>query len=840
MHLNRPSKLTPLAAFGVAGLIVAGCLGLTRARAADEPRPDLHQRPLLVVGVNTDNYPYSFAGPREPLQGFAVDTFDAVARVMHLQFRRETGTGPQIGARFARGEFDALQLFSQSPDRESAVDFTVPILTLQGCFFVRDDSMVKKLADLAGQRVAIIGEHSMGAQFLADRHIGALIVQVASPEDALRQVQDGSCVAAFVSQLTAVSVIAHAGIRHVVLFGTSILDYDVRQCFAVHRGDAELLGQLNEGLAIIHRTGEFDEIYRKWFGRLDAARFSREQLIAYSLTILALAFGGALWAYLQQRRLLHKVKRQAAELAGQRALLHALYDHIPTAMALIAIEPTGPKLISLNREAGRLYGIKPGDAANRPVAELDLADGPRLHLEEVLRRRPKGNWIIPYEDHWAKDRRVLEVTIVPLTHDGEGPPRLCVLAQDITSRKQLDAEIAQSRKLRAVGELVGGIAHEFNNLLTPIMLKVGEIQLDWSYDAKLQAEVGVITKAAQRAAELTQRLLTFGRKTEIQSQAVRIDSVVGGCIDLLRHTVDRRIVWETAVPTGLPPLHFNGTDLNQILINLLLNARDTLLDKLGRPHDPAWQPKIQVAVSLLPAEAGEVGKTGPGGIAQSWQRLTVRDNGLGMAPDVLERVFEPFFTTKEVGKGTGLGLATVWHLVTHGGGRVEIESTPGLGSTIHVFIPVWAPEVAVSVERPAAEGPGLAAANVLLVEDEPLVARTVETVLRRRGHRVYTVADGAQAWRHLAVRLSEYDLLVIDVNLPGMSGVELVGLARAQRYGGRMLVMSGRLPLPELNTLAELHVDQVLTKPFTVEQFDRAVRECLVAGGQPARPAAAT
>jgi two-component system cell cycle sensor histidine kinase/response regulator CckA len=833
-------KTFPLAAYGIACLVVAGWFAVPGAAAAETLPGNRHQHPLLTIGASVDNYPYSFVGPSGPLQGFAVDLLDAVARVMQLQVRRETGSGPELATRFARGEFDALQVLSQSPDRESTTDFTVPYLTLQSCLFVRDDRGVKKLGDLAGERIAIVGAHSVGERFLAERRLGTVTVMAASPEDALRKVQDGDCAATFMSQLTAVSVIEHAHLHHLILLGGPNIDYDTRQCFAVHRGDAELLAQLNEGLAIIHRTGEFDQIYRKWFGRIDAPRLSRRQVAAYTVAILALAFGAGLWAYLRQRGLLHKLKRQAAELAGQRALLQALYDHIPTSMALIAIEPEGAKLISLNREAGRLYGIEPGAAANQPIAQLTLADGPRLHLEEVLRRRPKGNWIIPYEDHWAKDRRVLEVTIVPLTHDAGGPPRLCVLAQDITSRKQLDAEIAQSRKLRAVGELVGGIAHEFNNLLTPIMLKVGEIQLDWSYDTKLQGEVDVITKAAQRAAELTQRLLTFGRKTEIQSQAVRIDSVVGGCIDLLRHTVDRRIVWETAVPTGLPPLHFNGTDLNQILINLLLNARDTLLEKLSRPHDPAWTPKIQVAVTLLPDDDSDRGKIVPGGISQGWQRLTVRDNGLGMAPDVLERVFEPFFTTKEVGKGTGLGLATVWHLVTHGGGRVEIESTPGVGSTFHIVLPVWTTAAPAPAERAA---PGIAtthSANVLLVEDEPLVARTVETVLRRRGHRVFTIADGAQAWRHLATRLAEYTLLVIDVNLPGMNGIDLVGLVRAQPFSGRILVMSGRLPLPEPGALAKFHVDQVLAKPFTVEQFDRAVDECLARDQRAAQPTAAS
>ncbi len=701
MHHYPSLQRLPLAAFGLAAVVA--CLGPASVRGEDPAKaPNLAER-VLVVGATPNNYPYSFLGPSGQVEGFSVDLFDAVARAAHLRFGRVVALGNELSVRFAKGEFDALQLFSETPEREEYADFSVPYFTLQSSIFVRERGPIRQLADLAGKKFAMVGYLSMGERLLSDNHVAVQLVHVDSAEEALRAVQNGTCAATFLTQLTALAVIEHAHLHDLVPLGNPYPDYESRQCFAVHRGDAQLLARINEGLAIVHRNGDFDEIYRKWYGRFDAPLFTRRQVIGYGVATLAVALAVALAAYLRQRRLLHQVERQKAELAGQTALLHALYDHIPTAMALIAIEPEGARILSLNRQAGRLYGIGPEDALSRPLGRLPLAEGPRQHLEDVLRRR-QGDQIIHYECNWPADRRVLEVTIVPLTHDREGPPRICVLAADITARKQLDSEIAQSRKLRAVGELVGGIAHEFNNLLTPIMLKVGEIQLDWTYDSKLQQEVEVIAKAAQRAAELTQRLLTFGRKTEIQPEAMRIESVVASCIELLRHTVDRRVVWEAEVPPGLPPLPFSGSDLNQILINLLLNARDTLLDKLGRPHEPDWQPRIQVQVTLLPPDPAEAGKSGPGGVFRGWQRLTVRDNGLGMAPAVTERVFEPFFTTKEVGKGTGLGLATVWHLVTHGGGRVEIESVPGLGSAFHVFLPVWAADPAPAPKRRAAAG----------------------------------------------------------------------------------------------------------------------------------------
>jgi two-component system cell cycle sensor histidine kinase/response regulator CckA len=205
----------------------------------------------------------------------------------------------------------------------------------------------------------------------------------------------------------------------------------------------------------------------------------------------------------------------------------------------------------------------------------------------------------------------------------------------------------------------------------------------------------------------------------------------------------------------------------------------------------------------------------------------VEDTGLGMSPQVVERIFEPFFTTKDPGKGTGLGLATVWHLVTEAGGRVEVDSKPGSGTAFHLVLPVWpAPES--PAPKPAAQAaatPG--PVRVLLIEDEALVAQTVTAILRRGGHEVRQIDNGAAAWKHLAEGAGQYQLLVVDVNLPGLSGLEVVKRLREHDYAGRILVVGGRLGLSDLRALVQLRVDRVLTKPFTAHQFETALAEAM-------------
>ena len=783
----------------------------------------------LVVGFPADSYPYSFQTAKG-MEGFTVDLFAAVVRTMGLHFHPDVRKSIEMQSHFLQGDFDMLLMYSHSKAREAFAEFTVPYLTLQGGVFVRKGSAIQQYEELNGQSFAIIGRGSIGEAFLENHHLHVQLHYASSSGEALRWVQDGTCAGTFVSRLTALSVIEHDNLKGLTILGGPLSDYEIRQSFAVHKGNATLLAQLNEGLAVVHRTGEFDEIYRRWFGRIDAPLFTARQGVVYALTALVLALVLALVGFFWQRTLRKRIARQAAELAEQRELLQALHDHIPIGLSVITIAADGPRLISMNRAAGRLYGVDPEAAINRPLTGALFAEGPRRHLEEVLRRRPADQQIVHYEHEIEGARGVLEVMIVPLSPEVVGNfPRLCVLAEDISARKLLDAEVAQSRKLRAVGELVGGIAHEFNNLLTPMMLKVGAIQMDWSEDTRLQQEIEVILQAAQRAAELTRRLLTFGRKSNVQGESVHLAELVTGCFDLLRPAIDRRITWRSDVPDDLPALRFNATDLNQILINLLLNARDTLLEKLGLPHDDAWVAHIHVFAAQLPlgAVAPPPATIQSGPPPLGWLKLTVQDTGLGMAPAVVERIYEPFFTTKDPGKGTGLGLATVWHLVTEAGGRVEVDSKPGRGTAFHLYLPVWP---AADAPAPKAVRPGAGpakGARVLLIEDESLVAQTVTAILRRGGHEVRLIDDGAAAWKHLVEESPNYHLLVIDVNLPGLSGLELVTRLRERNFSGRVMVIGGRLSMSDLRTLVHLHVERVLSKPFTAQQFEIALRECL-------------
>jgi CheY-like chemotaxis protein len=285
-------------------------------------------------------------------------------------------------------------------------------------------------------------------------------------------------------------------------------------------------------------------------------------------------------------------------------------------------------------------------------------------------------------------------------------------------------------------------------------------------------------------------------------------------------------------PAGDPFWIFqNRTEVGQIVVNLVVNARDTLLEKLAGRTEDGWTPSISIELTAVsarshPSASSSGHVAADSSPAKMWHRLTVRDNGMGMTDEVRERIFEPFYTTKEVGQGTGLGLATVWHLIKTMGGSVEVETRLGVGSAFHVsFPPALAPtgnngqnHEELAVARPTKF------ARILMVEDQPEVAGALTRILESWGHRVTVLADGSGAIEQLTNRANEYDVCLTDLNLPGATGFDVVQLVRDHVMPLKVIVMGGFLTPSVRQQLERLKVDAIVPKPFSIEDIESAMR----------------
>jgi signal transduction histidine kinase/ActR/RegA family two-component response regulator len=379
---------------------------------------------------------------------------------------------------------------------------------------------------------------------------------------------------------------------------------------------------------------------------------------------------------------------------------------------------------------------------------------------------------------------------------------------DVTDRQELELLLQQSQKMQAVGQLAGGIAHDFNNLLLAISGNAELLQQSPSLGPQDHDDVGEIVKAAGRAADLTRQLLTFSRVQPHELVSVDLNSTVTGINTLLTRLLGANIEIATSLDPRAPAILGTHSGIEQIVVNLAVNARDAM---------PAGG-ELRISTHFEP------GSTRVG--------LVVEDSGEGMNAATAARVFEPFFTTKEVGKGTGLGLATVYGIVEQFGGTITLVSAPGEGARFDLLLPL-AERIPEAVAPVAVAGAG--SERILLVEDEPSVRAIVTKMLTAHGYAVVTADDPIDALELLARDAPPPELIVSDLVMPNMSGVAFAERAESLHPGIRFLFISGYSGHAMLEDSSLLEAAQLLQKPFTVGELTQAVRESLDAPAEPPR-----
>ena len=434
------------------------------------------------------------------------------------------------------------------------------------------------------------------------------------------------------------------------------------------------------------------------------------------------------------------------------------------------------------------------DADRRTVSESLKTLLAQAHLSLQYRIRRQDNVV-----RWVRDDRQL------LRDQAEQPVEIVGCWTDITERKQLEEQLHQSQKMEAFGQLSGGVAHDFNNLLTIIQGYVCMLQSQDCPDDKRPTCLAAIAKAADRAANLTRQLLTFSRRQLFQPKPLVLNDAVASTSQILQRLVGESITLETQYTSGDASIMADQHMLEQVLINLAANARDAM------PNGG------HLVVSTLVCELN-------GAPDRQQVCLSVTDNGCGIAPENLARIFEPFFTTKDVGKGTGLGLASVYGIVKQHEARIEASSTVGKGTTFKIFFPA-SPKPAVPA-RPLTRAQPVRGGSetILVVEDEPGLRELFNLTLKRHGYQVFMENSGVNALHSWASRLDQIDLLLTDVVMPGgVSGWELAKNLQAEKPGLKAIFMSGHST--DLNS----HAKNVrfLGKPFDPETLAETVRACL-------------
>jgi two-component system, cell cycle sensor histidine kinase and response regulator CckA len=444
------------------------------------------------------------------------------------------------------------------------------------------------------------------------------------------------------------------------------------------------------------------------------------------------------------------------------------------------------------------------------------------HEVEFRMRHKDGSWRCIY-------------TRGELVLDPSGrPERFLGCDVDVTERRLLEEKLRHSQRMDAIGQLAGGVAHDFNNLLTVIQGNAAMLQDDEEPLSLQQNEqLTELLRAADRAAVLTRQLLTFSRRQRIETRPLDLNGVVRDLFSMLQRLLGEDVRLQLELEHQALAIVADPSLLEQVLVNLAVNARDAMPEG---GH-------LRVETRRVEIQSGD-GSDAPGDKSGQHAQLSVIDSGVGIAPEHLPHVFEPFFTTKEVGKGTGLGLATVFGIVHEHGGWLRVQSEPGRGTRFDLFLPLVAPDAAGGQGGPppdasaALPGKERGTEAILVVEDEAPVRQLVQRVLSQAGYQVFTAASGADALALIEQGALQVDLVLTDLIMPGgVSGRDLGQRVRARRPAQRILYMSG-YPRDDASAGPEklrLHSGaRTLAKPFTPASLLLSVRECLDTSPKPA------
>jgi len=572
---------------------------------------------------------------------------------------------------------------------------------------------------------------------------------------------------------------------------TPIVTQDVTRDPAFLRPEAAETAGLGTGLAIPIVAGEAVVAVMAFF--LARQRSLDERKVALVTTVAA-----QVAAIMQRKQADQAFQRLSGELQAIFEALPDLFFHVDRDGRI------------LGYKAGRTEDLflPPGEFVGRLTDEImppDVAATIGEGIRECLLRRSVV--AVEYELHLPLGPAQFEARIAPNSRD-----EAIALVRNVTERRRAEAalreheeRVREASKLESLGRLAGGIAHDFNNLLTVILGYADLIDEDPEF---LDEALGEIRRAAQRARDLTQQMLAFARKQTMLLQVVNLNEQILGFERLLRRALGEDVHLRLELSAGLWPLKADPSQIEQMLLNLALNARDAM--GAGgtltlRTANAAW---------FDPAEA----PPGP------YVCLEVEDTGAGMPPEILAHIFEPFFTTKGVGKGTGLGLATVYGIVKQGAGQITVESTPGKGTLFRIHFP-RAADSAVREHRAASEKPGGGNETILVVEDEPAVLRVTVRALSAAGYTVQTAQSGREAIK-IAAGLPHLDLLVSDVMMPELRGPQVAAALRERWPDLPVLFVSGYAPEDTAGP-SPADMGRLLPKPFTNAALLAEVRAIL-------------
>lgn len=798
-------------------------------------------RTRLVVGGDCDYPPFEFLDKNGKPAGLNVELTQAIAKRMGLSIDLRLDIWKNVRQGLEDGSIDVVLGMLYSADRSNQLSFSPPGSTVQYSIVTRKGSRnINGIHDLAGKQVIIVAGDIM-EELIAKMGHKDLLVIVPTKEEALRLLSQGHHDCALLAKVPSLYWIRKHGWSNLNVSRKSIFSAD--DCFAVKKGQEELLDLFSEGLIDFKTTGEFRALQSKWLSSYEEPTLHMRTFLRYMLGILfifLLIFGGVLtWT----RTLKHKVEQQTKELTieiaahkqAEEQAQQALNEQKKAADLLKESEARFRTLADSGQALIWTSGLdKCCDYFNAPWfaftgRTLENSLGGKwaecIHPDDLEHYVERYNDAFDKQEHFTIDFRMRRHdgryrsirSVNAPRHDANGRFIGYIgQALDITEQLEMSAQLQQSQKMDSIGRLAGGIAHDFNNMLSVILGNVELAIEDTGPENPLYADLISIQKAAKRSAELTRQLLAFASKQTISPKVINLNDTMNNMVNLLRRLIGENIELVCHPAKNIWPIKIDATQIDQIITNLSVNARDAI-SGTGKLIIETWNASVDAEYCT------DFNDATPG----DYVVLSVSDNGCGIDKASLPYLFEPFFTTKKTGQGTGLGLATVYGIVRQNQGFISVYSELGHGSTFKIHLPrhIGTEESA----RPSDSGTVIQRGNetILVIEDEPEILKITQHMLQKLGYRVHVANTPNIAFQLMEQHVADVNLVITDVIMPEMNGREVVNRLSKRYPELKFLFMSGYTAsvIAHQNVLdSGMHFIQ---KPFALKTLAAKVRESL-------------
>ncbi|HXG30108.1 MAG TPA: response regulator [Thermodesulfobacteriota bacterium] len=496
-------------------------------------------------------------------------------------------------------------------------------------------------------------------------------------------------------------------------------------------------------------------------------------------------------------------RKRAEEKVRQMATL------LDIATDAIIVQDMDHIMIFWNKSAGRLYGWTEEEVLGRRADEIYYRGGSSEFEEAVKITKEKGEWKGELHHVTKEGREVILQSRWTLVRDDEGKPKwILIVNTDITERKRMESQLLRAQRMESIGTLAGGIAHDLNNILQPIIMAIGILRQEYG-DEKNRKLLDTIEASARRGANLVKQVLSFARGEEGEHTVLQMRHLIPEIEKIVKETFPKSIDIHTDTSRDLWTILGDPTQLHQVLMNLCVNARDAM------PNGGTLTISAEnLLIDENYAQTNIDARVGP------YVVITVSDTGIGIPPEIIDRIFEPFFTTKGPDKGTGLGLSTTFGIVKGHGGFINVYSEVGKGTRFMVYLP--AIETSQTKEARARREKGLPLGNgelILVVDDEASILEITRATLETYGYRVITASDGVEAIALYIENQKEIKAVILDMMMPIMDGAATIRALRRIDPGVKVIAVSGLKGNEGATMVSESEVKAFLSKPYTAESL---------------------